>query len=200
MRSVAPMRIAKIGYIAISALMSVLGVMLIIFPQLSIRTVGITCGILLIVFGMIKIVGYFSKDLFRLAFENDLAGGILMIALGSCLFLHTKDTLLFFCTVLGILILSDGLFKVQIAMDAKPFGIRKWWLILVAAVVTCVFGCVLIIRPSASLAVMTELLGISLILDGVLNISTVLTAVKIINNQYKATAQESVGKSIDDLG
>ena len=200
MRSVAPMRIAKIGYIAISALMSVLGVMLIIFPQLSIRTVGITCGILLIVFGMIKIVGYFSKDLFRLAFENDLAGGILMIALGSCLFLHTKDTLLFFCTVLGILILSDGLFKVQIAMDAKPFGIRKWWLILVAAVVTCVFGCVLIFRPSASLAVMTELLGISLILDGVLNISTVLTAVKIINNQYNATAQESVGKSIDDLG
>ena len=79
-------------------------------------------------------------------------------------------------------------------------GKRKWWLILVAAVVTCVFGCVLIFRPSASLAVMTELLGISLILDGVLNISTVLTAVKIINNQYKATAQESVGKSIDDLG
>ena len=47
---------------------------------------------------------------------------------------------------------------------------------------------------------LAELLGISLILDGVLNISTVLTAVKIINNQYKATARESVGKSIDDLG
>ena len=154
----------------------------------------------MIVFGAVKVAGYLSRDLFRLAFQYDLAFGVLLIALGIVTLTHPGETIGFLCVVYGILVLSDGLFKVQIAMDAKPFGIRKWWLILVAAVVTCVFGCVLIFRPSASLAVMTELLGISLILDGVLNISTVLTAVKIINNQYKATARESVGKSIDDLG
>ena len=200
MRSVTPMRAAKTGYIIMSVLLCVLGVVLFVWPGVSVAVIGELLGIGMIVFGAVKVAGYLSRDLFRLAFQYDLAFGVLLMALGIVTLTHPGETIGFLCVVYGILVLSDGLFKVQIAMDAKPFGIRKWWLILVAAVVTCVFGCVLIFRPSASLAVMTELLGISLILDGVLNISTVLTAVKIINNQYKATAQESVGKSIDDLG
>ena len=198
MRSVAPMRVAKIGYISVSVLFAILGVLMILCPSFPVRVVGITCGILLIIFGGIKMVGFFSKDLFRLAFVHDLACGILMIVLGCCLFLHTQDALSFFCTVLGILVLTDGLFKVQIAMDAKPFGIRKWWLILVAALVTCVLGIILIFRPTESLSVMTELIGISLILDGILNVSTMLTAVKIIKCQYKESAAETVGTRYAD--
>ena len=29
--------------------------------------------------------------------------------------------------------IADGLFKIQIAVDAKRFGIQAWWLILVLA-------------------------------------------------------------------
>lgn len=183
MRSVTPMRIAKIGYIVISVLLCVMGTLLLLFPNISIRVMGILCGITLVVFGAIKLVGYFSRDLFRLAFQNDLASGIVMLVLGMSLFIHTQDMLATFCTVLGILILADGLFKIQIAMDAKPFGIRKWWLILVAAILTGIFGLLLIIRPGESLQVLTVLLGVSLIWDGILNLSTMLTAVKIIRNQ-----------------
>ena len=107
MRSVAPMRVAKIGYISVSVLFAILGVLMILCPSFPVRVVGITCGILLIIFGGIKMVGFFSKDLFRLAFEHDRACGILMIVLGCCLFLHTQDALSFFCTVLGILVLTD---------------------------------------------------------------------------------------------
>ncbi len=184
MRSVAPMKIAKIGYIAISVVLCLIGVLLVIFPSISIRVMGIFCGVVLIVFGIIKLIGYFSKDLFRLAFENDLASGILMLALGGSLFFRTEDALSFFCTVLGILILTDGLFKVQIAVDAKPFGIKKWWLILITAILTALFGTVLIFRPSESMNMMTAFLGVSLFCDGVLNVSTMLTAVKIIKGQY----------------
>ena len=183
MRSVTPMRIAKIGYIVISVLLCIMGTLLLLFPNISIRVMGILCGITLVVFGVIKLVGYFSRDLFRLAFQNDLASGIVMLVLGMSLFIPTQDMLATFCTVLGILILADGLFKIQIAMDAKPFGIRKWWLILVAAILTGIFGLLLIIRPGESLQVLTVLLGISLIWDGILNLSTMLTAVKIIRNQ-----------------
>lgn len=184
MRSVAPMKIAKIGYISISVLLCLIGVLLVLFPTISIRVMGMFCGIVLLVFGIIKLIGYFSKDLFRLAFENDLASGILMLALGVSLFLRTEDALSFFCTVLGILILTDGLFKVQIAVDAKPFGIKKWWLILIAAILTAVFGIILIFRPSESIKLMTMFLGVSIFCDGVLNVSTMLTAVKIVKEQY----------------
>ena len=147
-RSAAPMKAAKIGYLVISALLCMMNPA-IVHPEASMHTVGILCGLMLIAFGAIKLLGYFSKDLFRLAFENDLSSGVLMLVLGSSLLLHTEGSLAFFCTVLGILILMDGLIKVQISVEAGPFGIRQWPLLLVAAIVTACFGCALIFRPSA---------------------------------------------------
>jgi len=72
MRSTAPMRTAKIGYIAVSALLCILGIMLIVIPSFSINLLGNICGILMLLFGAVKLTGYFSKDLYRLAFQYDL--------------------------------------------------------------------------------------------------------------------------------
>ena len=79
---------------------------------------------------------------------------------------------------------ADGLFKIQISFDSRKFGIGKWWLILTAAIVTGILGCILVLRPSESSIVLTILIGISLLAEGLLNLSTVMAAVKIINNQY----------------
>ncbi len=88
--------------------------------------------------------------------------------------------------MLGILILTDGLFKVQIAVEARTFGIPQWPLLLAAAFVTACFGCVLIFRPSLQVQLMGRLLGVSLILDAILNTITMLTTVKIIRSQRAA--------------
>ena len=88
----------------------------------------------------------------------------------------------FFGAVFGLLLLSDGLTRVRIALDARPFGIRAWWLILVSAVLTVVLGVVLLFHPGEGSQVLLQLLGISLMADGIMNISTILTAVKIIRN------------------
>ena len=82
MRSVVPMKTAKIGYFVISVLFCVLGIVLITSPDTSVVWLGRLLGVGMIVFGAIKLVGYFSRDLFRLAFQYDLAFGILLIALG----------------------------------------------------------------------------------------------------------------------
>lgn len=83
MRSISPMRCAKTGYIVISLAFCVLGTAVLLFPDLSIALLGTLLGIVLIVFGCVKLVGYFSKDLFRLAFQYDLAFGVLLIAGGD---------------------------------------------------------------------------------------------------------------------
>ena len=183
MRSVKPLKIAKIGYISISILFCILGILLIIFPGTSEKVIGILCGILMILFGIVKIVGYFSKDLYRLAFQYDLAFGILMIILGIMLFRNPANLLNFICVILGVAVLSDGLFKIQMSLDAKRCGIREWWLIFAFAVITGAFGVLLIVKPAVSASFLTVLLGICLLLEGILNISTAITAVKIIRYQ-----------------
>ena len=52
-----------------------------------------------------------------LAFQYDLAFGILLIALGAVILLKPEGALDFIFAALGIAIFSDGLFKVQIALD-----------------------------------------------------------------------------------
>lgn len=183
MRSVTPMRAAKTGYIIISAALCLLGVMLIAVPGFSAELLGVICGILLIIFGLVKLVGFFSKDLYRLAFQYDLAFGILLIALGAIMLVRPGSLMNFICITLGLSILADGLFKLQISLESKSFGLREWWLILIFAVITGIFGLVLLLTPSESSKILTVLIGISLLSEGILNFSTVITAVKIIRHQ-----------------
>ena len=183
MRSTAPMRIAKIGYIGISVLLTALGICLICAPDISVRAVGIVCGVTLIVFGVVKLVGYFSRDLFRLAFQYDLASGILTVLIGTALLIRPVRAMTLMCSLIGILVLADSLFKTQISIDARTFGVRQWWLILASAILAGVFGFLLILRPDESVQVMTVLYGITLLWEGLLNICTMLITVKIIRHQ-----------------
>lgn len=183
MRSVTPMRAAKTGYITISAIYCILGLALIIHPSFSAKLVGILCGVSLIIFGAVKILGYFSKDLFRLAFQYDLATGILLVALGIIVMIKPDNFLNLICVVLGMTVLIEGLFKIQVAMDSKRFGINRWWLIMAVAILSGIHGILLVFRPAESMTFLLILLGMSLLCNGILNLITVLTAVKIVNNQ-----------------
>ena len=79
--------------------------------------------------------------------------------------------------------LAESMFKVKIAFEAKGFGIRVWWLTFSLAIITGVMGLVLVFRPSDAMQVMMVLLGISLLAQGILNLSVALSMVKIVKNQ-----------------
>jgi len=177
------MRIAKSGYIIMSAVFCIVGILFIARPELSVKIIGRGLGIAMILFGCIKLVGYFSRDLFRLAFQYDLEFGILLIALGVIVLIRSPNVMNFIFIALGIAILADGLFKVQIAMDSKRFGIAAWWLILLLAVLTGFVGLLLVFRPVESAHVLTILLGVSLLAEGILNLCVVVSTVKIVKHQ-----------------
>lgn len=183
MRSVAPMRIAKIGYIVMSVIFCITGVLFIAIPDISTKVIGIFAGISMIVFGIVKLVGYFSKDLFRLAFQFDLEFGILLFILGLVILTNPEHLMTFLCIVLGISILTDSLFKIQIALDSKQFGIKSWWLILSVAIITGFIGVMLVIFSARSAQLLTELLGASFFANGVLNLCTVINTVLIVKHQ-----------------
>lgn len=183
MRSVTPMRIAKIGYIVMSVMFCIAGALFIALPDISITMIGISMGIAMIVFGIVKLVGYFSRDLFRLAFQFDLELGILLLVLGLIVLIRPDDLMTFMCIALGISILTDGLFKVQIALDSKRFGIKSWWVILALAVVAGTIGVFLIFHSAKSAQFLTVLLGVSILAEGILNLYTVISTVLIIKHQ-----------------
>ena len=183
MRSVTPMRIAKIGYIVMSVLFCLAGVLFIAMPEISTKIIGICIGISMILFGIVRLIGYFSKDLYRLAFQFDLEFGILMMILGVTVLFNPENLMAFICVAIGISILLDGLFKIRIALDSKQFGIKSWWLILALAIVTGVIGVFLIFDSATGSELMTVILGLTLLSEGILNLSTVISTVLIVKNQ-----------------
>lgn len=196
-RSTAPMWVAKTGYIVMSLVFCVTGVLFILRPELSAVAISRALGIAMIVFGVIKLVGYFSRDLFRLAFQYDLGFGLLLIALGALVLARPNRVLDFIFIALGIAILADGLFKVQIAMDARQFGISAWWLTLVLAVVTGVVGLALVFRPWDSARLLTVLLGAALLAEGILNLCVAVSTVKIVHHQ-RPDVIEVTSYEVDD--
>lgn len=174
---------AKLGYILLSVALCALGGVLIAVPDFSAALLCRLVGITMLLFGAVKIIGYCSKDLYRLAFQYDLAFGILLIALGGILLFRPDTMVQIICIIMGVCVLADALLKIQISIDSKAFGLEKWWLILVAAILTGVAGFLLVLRPMESARAVMILLGVTLITEGLLNLTTILTAVKIIRRQ-----------------
>ena len=174
------LKIAKTGYLVLSALLLLAGVGLTFFSDTFYPILTVLLGVLFLAFGIVKLVGFFSKDPYQLVFETDLVFGILYLVFGLLLLIRPAHTMAFFGIMFGLILLADGLTRVRIALDARPFGIRAWWLILASALVTAILGVVLLFHPGEGTKVLTQLLGISLMVDGVMNIGTILTAVRIL--------------------
>ena len=177
------MKVAKNGYIAVSVLLAALGILLVAKPTFSVNAIGVICGILLSVFGVIKLVGYFSNDPYRLAFQYDMPFGIMLIVLGIIMLVNPGKLVSFICIVLGLWVLISSLFNIQTSLEAKKFGISQWWIVFVLSVIAAVWGLVLVFRPSEAADVMAVILGFTLIFESAVNICTVLTSVKIVNNR-----------------
>ncbi|MCQ2545731.1 MAG: DUF308 domain-containing protein [Clostridia bacterium] len=185
MRSIDKIKTAKFGYIGISSLFCLLGIAMILFPDLSALAVEKILGVGMIIFGLIKLIGYFSKDLYRLAFQFDLAFGILLMLLGILTLVANGGTVMFICIVFGIAIMADGLFKIQIAEDSRKFGISNWWLIMALAIIACAAGIVLVLRPSIGSELLMIIFGISLLLEGILNLIVAVFAVKVTKEIHR---------------
>lgn len=183
MRSIKPVITAKIGYIVMSIALCILGVAMIIVPRRMAPLIAGLLGASMILFGLIKLIGYFSRDLFRLTFQYDLAFGILLIAMGIILTVRSGSLIIFISIIYGFYVLADSLLKVQIAIDSRRFGIRQWWLILGTAILTGMLGFLLVLRPFEGAELLIMLLGASLLAEGLLNLITVIMTVRIIRHQ-----------------
>ena len=177
-----PMQIAKFGYILLSITLCVLGTLRITMPGYPVETFSMLCGVVFVAFGLVRLVGFYAKDLYRLAFQYDFEFGILIMVLGALIFLKPGSFASMTCVLLGLLVLADALFKVRTMLEAKRFGIKKWWLLLMLAIITSILGGILVFYFGKQLNL---LLGITLIAEGLLSLSTALTLVKIIRHQIK---------------
>ena len=125
-------------------------------------------------------------DISKVAFQFDFAFGIIAILLGLIVIIHPGNIMALVPVIMGIYFMIDGIMKIQTAVDAKRFGVKSWWMILVSAIVTGTTGILLLVNPFESAVALTVLLGITLLADGISNIWIAAYTVKAIKKEIHA--------------
>ena len=167
----------RTGYIIASILMLALGLYILIEPQTSMELIVYLLGAFFILHGIFRLFGYFSNILHWLAFQFDFALGLLSILFGILLLMKPEWMMQYFTILMGIYLVVDSLFTLQIAIEGKRLGIKHWWLILLTSLIACVLGVLLVINPWQWAVVLTGLLGVGFIAIALRNLFIALYSI-----------------------
>ena len=179
-------------YVLLSLFLIGVGVCLFLQPGLSSATVCCAVGLGAMLFGIVKIVLYFLRELNEMAEQYDFAIGAMSVIAGAVLLIHPTAVLALIPQVLGIYMLVDCVFKLQVAMDARRLGNKGWWVSLIVTLLCICWGCLLIWQPFGLENHRTPLIASGLVADGVQN----LVSVAYIAGTVKKT--EASGKAITE--
>lgn len=171
------LRRIKGTYLLFSILSLLLGLALLIFPALSSRIVCYLLGGLCLAWAAVKLIGYFTKDPYRLAFQFDLALGILCLILGLILICFSRMVLSFLPVIVGIYTVVGGVFKLQTAFEARRFGITSWPWMLLASAAAIVVGALVLILPYQTALLGIRLMGLAIIAGGIEDLTATACAV-----------------------
>lgn len=174
----------KIVYSIVSFMLLLYGIFLMIYPKIGIQWIYKIGGILFIGIGIAKVIGYFSKDLLQLAFQHDLAMGIVSIVIGILMLMWTKDMIRILTICLGLFMLMEALLKIQTAIDARQIGMKSWWLILIIGLITAVIGGLLAAAPLRGTRLIIRVIGLTILAYGVMNLYVVQNTVNTFRRDY----------------
>ena len=173
-------RQAKTIHIAASAVLLALGVFFLIFrPTVSLSRILMGSAFLLV--GASKIFGFFANDLYKLAFQFDLALGSVSALVGVVLLVNGKLQPQTLSGISAIYVLAEAMFKIQTALDARRFGMKKWFSILIIAIVVAASGIFLLLNPLEADLPDSGLLfmGVAFVLNASQNILTTAYTVRV---------------------
>lgn len=144
-----------------------LGLVLTIHPDLATSVVFNAVGIAAIVIGGIHLARYFMQNQGAAAPDNGMFVGAMWVV-GGILLIALKGLLLSLLPFLfGLVLLVGGIGKLQYTLNFKRMGASRWYLELAAAVVSTVFGLLILVNPFSTAMVLMRIIGVALLVEGV---------------------------------
>lgn len=182
-------REVKKSFCALSVAYIVLGLALLIWPDISMQTFCYVFGAGMIIFGCVHIVMYFTKDKLQSVMQMDMVSGIIGIATGAYILLKMESMLEMIPFVLGIAALLGAVVKLQYAFDLKRFHAKRWYLMLIIAAALLALGVLLVANPfEEMLSTLVILIGVSLLTDGLGNLLSIFWIGHLIRKRKNVSA------------
>ena len=156
--------------ILISALMVIMSIFLVTYPLKSLEVFVIIFSIIILINGVGYFVSYFTMSKEDRPFSFDIIMGLLTFISGIMILIYRKDLISVFPIILGIWIIVNNLFKLQLSINLSSIiGTNGLWLVLITTLMI-ILGITLIINPFESIIAITTLSGLLLLITEVISI------------------------------
>lgn len=148
-----------------SLLYIVLGVVLLVMPELSLGFACLLIGGAVVIYGVVRLAAYLRGG--PAADKLDLVLGVLLILLGLFLLIWIRFLLAFVPVVLGIYILIDSFGSLKRSLDMKALGFGRWWVSFLVAAALAICGLVMVLNPFGTIEGLVMFIGLGFLIDGV---------------------------------
>ncbi len=162
---------------SISSLITlVLGIILIVWPDLSGNFMCYMLGIALILMGIIQLIAYFRGQRAGFYCKFNMMMGIILTLLGIWICVKPEIILGLIPVVLGFVLLLHAFQDLSYTIDIKNAGVERWWVALIATLITFALGIFLVLHPFLAIQMAMIYVGIGLAYNGVSDLVLVILA------------------------
>lgn len=165
-----------------SIIFTIIGLCLIIFPDVSLNIMSYVIGGLFLIFG----IYLFTINYNSLILTDMIFFGVMMVLLGVILIVYPKLIAQLIPIVLGIWFITDSIVKIRISLSLKDYDDTPWVLTLVLSIISMLCGVVFILHPLASSEVITTFIGALIMIYALSDIIDMFMFKKHINDVVKS--------------
>ncbi len=170
-----------------SVIYSILGIILILFPDTTARTLCYIGGGAIVVIGVVTLITYLFRDVENRYYRNDFVLGLVEVLLGLFAIYKAELLIALLPFILGIFVVISGFCKLQNGLDVKRMGYDNWYVFVLLAVVNVIFGLVLLWNPFAAATVMFVVIGAGLVFSGVTDLILTVFVSRQVHHYFSGT-------------
>ena len=160
----------KTNVIASALLCIALGIVLVVWPDMSVQIACMAIGAVLILNGISRLINFIFKRDGSLFSQMNLIMGIIITVIGVWIILQPAKVIAMIPILVGIIIIIHGVNNLQQAVSLCQSRYDKWWIALILGLLTVAFGILLICNPFEAVETLVMFIGLFLIYDGVSDI------------------------------
>lgn len=157
----------KSGWMSIieAVVIAILGLILILNPEGTVKAISIILGLIFIVAGLIKIAQYFmAKGKYDL-YNHELIYGLMAIVIGIVTMVYSNTIGSIFRIIIGVWIIYSSLMRLSLAFKLKNLKSNAWGYSLILALIMLVCGLYVTINSGAVMVIIGAMMITYAVID-----------------------------------
>ncbi len=175
----------KANYTISAGLCTLLGLVLLIWPDTTMRIVCTLLGGMLLIYGLVQMILYLINKERTMLSQGMMVFGIVLAVIGIWILTSPEMIIMAVPVIVGVLIAIHGVHNVVQAIALKKDGYDRWWLAFLFGALTGVLGGILVYNPFEVAETVVRFIGIFLIYDGVSDIWILSRVFKVKRDKEK---------------